>query len=98
VQELVALAQAIASLAPSALLALGFLLVVLGVLRPGRQVDAERARIEAERAVERAEYLRREGLLIAERDDWKRRSIEDSDRLDRVSRAFERLAKAPAPE
>lgn len=83
-------------------LAVVLVLLIAGVLRVGKLVDAEREaerkRIAEERAAERAEWLRREGLLTSERDEWRDRSIATDERLDRVATAFERLAKSPAPD
>ena len=88
-------------------------LLVVGILRVGKLVDAEREaerkrrddelaaerkRVAEERAAERAEWARREAILTGERDQWRDRSTATDERLDRVIGAFERLAKAPAPE
>lgn len=77
-------------------------LLILGVLRVGKYVDEERARIIAERDAREARIIeerdRREKQLIAERDEWRDRALAWDARLDRVAGAFERLAKAPAPD
>lgn len=52
---------------------------------------AREARLIAERDA-------REAQLAAERDQWRDRSNHTDDRLDRVTRAFERIAKTAAPE
>lgn len=101
-EQLVPLAGAIAQLGVAGVVILGFLLMVQGVLRPGKLVDAERDRILVERDKREAEITsqrdRREAQLIVERDAWRDRSFATDERLDRVAAAFERLAKAPAPE
>lgn len=101
-QQLVSLASAIAQLGVAGVVILGFLLMVQGVLRPGKLVDNERDRILSERDKREAEITgqrdRREAQLILERDAWRDRSIATDERLDRVAAAFERLAKGPAPE
>lgn len=96
--DIVATAGALAQLGVAGVVIVGFILVIQGVLRVGKLVDAERERVERERAEERKEWLRREALVVAERDAWRDRAVADGDRLDRVSKAFERLANAPAPE
>ena len=101
-QSLVSLAGAIAQLGVAGVVVVGFLLMVQGVLRPGKLVDSERDRILAERDKRQSEITaerdRREAQLILERDAWRDRSIATDERLDRVAAAFERLAKAPAPQ
>jgi hypothetical protein len=100
--SLVALASAIAQLGVAGVVIVGFLLMVQGVLRPGKLVDSERDRILLERDKRETEISaqrdRREAQLIAERDAWRDRSLATDERLDRVAAAFERLAKAPAPQ
>lgn len=88
---LVAIAESISKLGPVAILVLGGLLMVVGILRPGKLVDAERDRIIAERD-------RREAELAKERDEWRDRSLATDERLDRVAGAFERISKTAAPE
>lgn len=88
-------------------------LVIVGILRVGKFVDAEKQRILDERDAERkrlfeerdrreaaivAERDRREGILIAERDEWRNRSFALDARNDRLVGAFERLSKSPAPD
>jgi hypothetical protein len=119
-QATLALVEQIARLGLIGTYALFIVLLIVGVLRIGRQVDAASAKSDAERdraraewVVEKArliaerdareialreEYARREGLLAGERDQWRDRATQDGERLDRVAHAFERLAKASAPE
>lgn len=61
--------------------------------------DTERrAAAAAEIARVAADRDRREAIVVGERDEWRDRSLASEARLDRVSRAFERLAGGPAPE
>lgn len=88
-------------------------LLIVGVLRVGKFVDEERTRLLRERDAREAAIIadrdrreaaiiaerdRRETIILAERDDWRDRALAYDARLDRVAGAFEKLAKAPAPD
>ncbi len=100
--DLVSTAGAILQLGVAGVVVVGFLLLVYGILRVGKLVDAERDRLILERdrreSILVSERDRREAILTSERDAWRDRSLATDDRLDRVVAAFERIARAPAPQ
>lgn len=110
--ELVTLADSIAKLGAIGLLALEVVLLVVGILRVGKLVDSERERATAaadkrvadiiidrdkREATIVAQYEKRIGEVIDERDTWQNRSTSTDERLERLSAAFERITRQAAP-